>query len=166
MKKEIEVPPNFAMKHPFDNGEMDIRDEWLAGYPRTVDEVKANILAYYAMITHMDEQIGRIINALEKKGLRDNTIIIFSSDNGLAVGQHGLMGKQNLYEHSIKVPLIFEGPGIPQGISNEELVYTLDLYPTLCDLTTTETPKTVVGVSLFNTLMNQEKIERLSLIPI
>lgn len=164
VKKEIEVPPNFAMKHPFDNGEMDIRDEWLAGYPRTVDEVKANILAYYAMITHMDEQIGRIINALEEKGLRDNTIIIFSSDNGLAVGQHGLMGKQNLYEHSIKVPLIFEGPGIPQGISNEELVYTLDLYPTLCDLTTTETPKTVVGVSLFNTLMSQEKIERSSLV--
>ena len=106
----------------------------------------------------------RIINALEEKGLRDNTIIIFSSDNGLAVGQHGLMGKQNLYEHSIKVPLIFEGPGIPQGISNEELVYTLDLYPTLCDLTTTETPKTVVGVSLFNTLMSQEKIERSSLV--
>ena len=164
VKKEIEVPPNFAMKHPFDNGEMDIRDEWLAGYPRNVDEVKANILAYYAMISHMDEQIGRIINALEKKGLRDNTIIIFSSDNGLAVGQHGLMGKQNLYEHSIKVPLIFEGPGIPQGISNEELVYTLDLYPTLCDLTTTETPKTLAGVSLFNTLMSQEKIERSSLV--
>ena len=63
------------------------------------------------MITHTDHRIGLIINALKKKGVLDNTLIIFTSDNGLAVGQHGLMGKQNLYDHSIKVPLIMTGPG-------------------------------------------------------
>lgn len=145
---KITLPPNFKPAHPFDNGELDIRDEWLAGYPRTTEEVKANIIAYYAMITHMDEQIGRILQALEKKGLRENTIIVFSADNGLAIGQHGLMGKQNLYEHSIKVPLVLQGPNIPIHQQKEDLTYLIDLYPTLCDLTNTTKPKLLEGRSL------------------
>ena len=161
---KIDLPPNFATIHPFDNGELDIRDEWLAGYPRTQEEIKANIVAYYAMITHMDLQIGKIISALEEKGLRENTIIVFTSDNGLAVGQHGLMGKQNLYEHSIKVPLIFQGPGIPQGMSDPQLVYTTDLFPTLCDLTGTSKPEDLDGISLINSFKNKKGKERSSLI--
>jgi arylsulfatase A-like enzyme len=161
---KIDLPPNFAPIHPFDNGELDIRDEWLAGYPRTQEEIKANIVAYYAMITHMDLQIGKIISALEEKGLRENTIIVFTSDNGLAVGQHGLMGKQNLYEHSIKIPLIFQGPGIPQGMSDPQLVYTTDLFPTLCDLTGTSKPEDLDGISLINSFKNKKGKERSSLI--
>ena len=95
--EKIELPPNFMPEHPFDNGELDIRDELLAGFPRTEKEVKANIAAYYAMITHTDDQIGNIMNKLEEKDLTKNTIIVFAGDNGLAVGQHGLMGKQNLF---------------------------------------------------------------------
>ena len=161
---KIDLPPNFAPMHAFDNGELDILDEWLAGYPRTPDEIKANIVAYYAMITHMDEQIGKIISALDEKGLRDNTLIVFSSDNGLAVGQHGLMGKQNLYEHSIKVPLIFQGPGIPKGKTDRQLVYTTDLFPTLCDLTGTNKPGSLDGISLVNTFINSKRKERSSLV--
>jgi arylsulfatase A-like enzyme len=144
----ISLPKNFKEQHPFDNGEIDIRDEWLAGYPRTKEEVRANIAAYYAMITHLDAQIGRVMNKLEEKGLTENTIIVFAGDNGLAVGQHGLMGKQNLYEHSINVPLLFKGPGIPKGKTVNNFAYLFDIYPTLCDLTETNIPQTVEGQSL------------------
>ena len=143
---------------------MDIRDEWLAGYPRTAAEVTANIIAYYAMITHLDEQIGRILSALEEKGLRENTIIVFSSDNGIAIGQHGLMGKQNLYEHSIKVPLIFQGPGIPKNQQREALTYLTDLYPTLCALTHSTSPSLIEGISLVPLLKGADKSNRHSMI--
>nr|WP_299069424.1 sulfatase-like hydrolase/transferase [uncultured Allomuricauda sp.] len=150
----ILVPENFKKAHPFDNGELDIRDEWLAGYPRTEEEIRANIAAYYAMITHLDAQIGRVLNKLEEKGLAENTIIVFAGDNGLAVGQHGLMGKQNLYEHSINVPLLFKGPGIPKGKTTDCFAYLFDIYPTLCDLTETSIPKTVEGQSLKPVLLD------------
>lgn len=159
----ITIPKNFMPEHPFDNGEIDIRDEWLAGYPRTKPEIKVNIAAYYAMITHLDAQIGRVLNTLEEKGMMDNTIIVFSGDNGLAVGQHGLMGKQNLYEHSIRVPLIFKGPEIPQGKTNDNFAYLFDIYPTLCDMAGVNVPKTVQGQSLLPSLKNPEVKTRESL---
>lgn len=141
----LSLPPNFMPQHPFDNGEIDIRDEWLAGYPRTEAEVKANIAAYYAMITHLDEQIGRVLKTLKEKGMMENTIVVFAGDNGLAVGQHGLMGKQNLYEHSIHVPLIFKGPGIKKGVKKNNLAYLFDIYPTLCDFANVNAPSSVQG---------------------
>lgn len=156
---DISLPPNFMPEHPFDNGELDIRDEWLAGYPRTPSEILANIKAYYAMITHLDTQIGRILKVLETKGLLENTIIVFASDNGLAVGQHGLMGKQNLYEHSINVPLLFSGPGIPKGKKTDALAYLFDLYPTFYDLVSgTKPPNSVEGKSLKAAIYGNDKI--------
>lgn len=150
----IALPPNFKTKHPFDNGELDIRDEWLAGYPREKNEVKENIRAYYAMITHLDEQIGRILKKLEESGKLDETIIVFSADNGIAIGQHGLMGKQNLYEHSIKVPLIVSGPGIAKNKRSTAMNYLFDLYPTICDLAGIPIPNSVMGNSLTPILFN------------
>ena len=129
----IKLPKNFKEKHPFDNGELDIRDEWLATYPRNQEEIKANIAAYYAMISHMDYEIGRLLDTLEEKNIFKNTYIVFAGDNGLAVGQHGLMGKQNLYEHSINVPLIFTGPNIENSIK-KDLVYLFDVFPTIVEL--------------------------------
>lgn len=160
---KISLPPNFMAEHPFDNGEIDIRDEWLAGYPRTRAEVKANIAAYYAMITHLDAQIGRVLQKLEEKGLAEHTIIVYAGDNGLAVGQHGLMGKQNLYEHSINVPLIFKGPGIPAGKRTDALVYLSDLYATFCDFVGVDIPKTVEGKSLTTHITKQSPPVRESL---
>ena len=81
------------------------------------------------MIAHLDAGIGRILNALDERGMKENTIVIFAGDNGLAVGQHGLMGKQNMYEHSVRVPLIFAGPGIPEGQKTDALCYLLDIFP-------------------------------------
>lgn len=130
----LTLPPNFLPEHPFDNGELVIRDEQLAGFPRTESAVRAHLADYYAMITHLDDAVGRILDALEASGLAEQTIVVFAADHGLAIGSHGLMGKQNLYEHSAKLPLILAGPGIPQGVRSDALVYLGDLHPTLLEL--------------------------------
>jgi len=146
--EDIVLPKNFMSEHPFDNGEMRIRDEKLAPWPRTPNEIRKHIAAYYAMITHLDAQIGRLLEALRETGRLDNTIIVFSADNGLAVGRHGLLGKQNLYEHSVHVPLILSGPGIPKGRRVNGFCYLLDVYPTICELLGLAVPETVEGISL------------------
>ena len=154
---KIALPKNFMAEHPFDNGEMRIRDEKLASRPRTPKEVSRHIADYYAMITHVDAQIGRVLEALEETGQAENTIIIFSGDNGLAVGQHGLMGKQNLYEHSVHVPLIISGPGIPKGKKRDALCYLHDIYPTVCELTGVAIPHSVKSKSLVPVLRDRKK---------
>ncbi len=146
--EDIKLPENFMEEHPFDFGVRNVRDELLAPYPRTPDIIRKHIAEYYAMITHLDNELGKVINALKRTGKYENTIIVFSGDNGLALGQHGLMGKQNNYEHSIRVPLIFAGPGIPKNERRDAYVYLLDIYPTLCELIGLDIPETVEGMSL------------------
>lgn len=144
----IDLPANFMPAHPFDNGELRIRDEKLAAFPRGPNEVRRHIAAYYAMITHADAQIGRVLRVLDEAGHAENTIVVFAGDNGLAVGRHGLMGKQNLYDHSVRVPLIFSGPGIEQNARRSALAYLSDIFPTLCDLAEAPVPDSVEGTSL------------------
>jgi arylsulfatase A-like enzyme len=146
--EKIVLPKSFMPEHPFDNGDMKIRDEKLASWPRTPEEIRKHKRAYYAMITHVDAQIGRVLAALKETGQAENTIIIFSGDNGLAVGRHGLMGKQNIYEHSVHVPLIIGGPGIGKGRKRGAFCYLLDIFPTLCELTGLSIPSSVEGRSL------------------
>jgi arylsulfatase A-like enzyme len=146
--EKIALPPNFLPRHPFDNGEMSIRDELLAASPRDPAVVREHIAAYYAMITHLDAQIGRIFSALEETGLADETIVVFAGDNGLALGQHGLLGKQNLYDHSVRVPLVFAGPGFPRGRRRTTLCDLLDIYPTLFEALGLPLPASVEGLSL------------------
>ncbi|MFP4356719.1 MAG: sulfatase-like hydrolase/transferase, partial [Phycisphaerae bacterium] len=145
---QVELGPNFMPQPPCDPGTMQIRDEKLAAQPRKPDEVRQHVADYYAMITHADAAIGRVIDDLKRRGLYENTIIVFAGDNGLAVGRHGLMGKQNLYEHAVRVPLILAGPGIPAGQQRDGLCYLIDLFPTLCELLGSETPASVEGLSL------------------
>jgi arylsulfatase A-like enzyme len=146
--QKIPLPENFMPQHPFDNGEMEVRDEQLAGFPRTPEEVHRHLVEYYAMISHLDAQIGRILEALKKTGQADNTLVIFTGDNGLAVGQHGLMGKQSVYEHSVHVPLVMSGPNIPRGESRDAFCYLMDIFPTVCELTGRPIPNSVQGKSL------------------
>jgi hypothetical protein len=153
--EKIKLPANFMPQHPFDNGEMWIRDENLAGFPRSEEVVKEHIAAYYAMITHLDYHIGRVLDVLQKSGKADNTIIVFAGDNGLAVGQHGLLGKQNLYEHSIRVPLIFCGPDIAKNTRSTSLCYLQDIFPTLCELLGIQIPDSVEGKSLVPAIKDQ-----------
>lgn len=146
--ERIALPPSFMPQHPFDNGEMKVRDELLAAFPRTPEEIRRHIAAYYAMISEVDHQIGRVLDALERSGEAARTYVIFAGDNGLAVGRHGLLGKQNLYDHSIRVPLVIAGPGIPKGRRAESLCQLMDLCPTICDLAGIPAPSGIEARSL------------------
>ncbi|OHB84866.1 MAG: choline-sulfatase [Planctomycetes bacterium RBG_16_64_12] len=143
--EKIPLPPNFLPRHAFDHGNFEGRDEKLLPWPRTPKDVREDLAVYYAVISYMDEQLGRILAALEATGQADNTIVIFTSDQGLAMGSHGLRGKQNMYEHTVGAPLIFRGPGIPKGQRRDAQCYLRDLYPTVCDLAGIEIPATVQG---------------------
>ena len=142
------LPANFAGIHPFDNGEMWVRDEKLAEFPRTAEDTRRHIAEYYGMISDMDEKIGEMLDTLARTGLAEDTIIVYTADHGLAVGQHGLLGKQNLYDHSVRVPLILRGPGVPGGKQIDALSHTYDVYPTLCELAGLEIPASVDAKSL------------------
>lgn len=152
--KNISLPPNFLPKHPFDNGELNVRDEQLAPFPRTADDTIRQIKAYYATISHLDAQIGRIIQAVKDQGLWENTLIVFAGDNGLALGQHGLFGKQSVYEHSNRVPLIFAGAGVPANKEVKGYCYLSDIYSTLVNYVGFPVPPTVQGISLDKALQN------------
>jgi arylsulfatase A-like enzyme len=108
----VSLPPNALPVHPFDNGEMQVRDERLEAWPREPEAVRRHIADYYGMVAHLDDRIGSILSALEAQGLAEDTIVVYSADHGIALGQHGLMGKQSLYAHSTHVPLLMAGPGI------------------------------------------------------
>ena len=146
-RSEIPLPKNYRPLHPFDNGEQLVRDEKLAPWPRTEEVVRQHLHDYYAVMTAMDGHIGRLLESLKRQGQYENTIIVYSADHGLAMGSHGLMGKQSLYDHSMKAPLIFTGPGIPRGRS-EALAYLLDIFPTVCDLVGASVPNNLDGQSL------------------
>jgi arylsulfatase A-like enzyme len=145
---EMPVPANFLSEHPFDNGDLRTRDEKLAPWPRTREEVQRHTADYYGMITHMDAWMGKILEALEVTGRTEDTIVVYTADHGLAVGQHGLFGKQNVYEHSARVPCIVRAPGVSGGRRSYALTYTPDLHPTLCELAGVERAKTVETRSL------------------
>ncbi len=153
---KIPLPKNFLPKHPFDNGDLNVRDEQLLPTPRTPEAIKKEIALYYGMISEMDAQVGRILETLEKEGLMENTLIVFAGDNGLAVGQHGLLGKQNLYEHSIRVPMIFSGPGIPKNKKADGFVYLSDIAPTIYEYLKIPAPKTVEAKSLMPLIKDQK----------
>lgn len=153
--RKIPFPRNFRPQHPFDNGEMEVRDEKLLPWPRTQEAVRKELADYYAMITHLDHQVGRILQALDDAGKTRNTIVVFASDHGLAIGSHGLLGKQNMYDHSVRAPLVFSGPGVPKGRQSSALCYLYDLFPTLCSLTGLSVPQTVEGKDLAPLMQNR-----------
>ena len=117
----ISVPKNYLPLYPYKDdialGEKQ-RDESLCTFPRSEYGVKVNRQEYYAIITHMDAQIDRILKQLDSTGQAENTWIFFTADHGLACGHHGLMGKQNMYDHSLRVPFIVVGPGSRQDIES------------------------------------------------
>ena len=146
------LPVNFAKDHPFDHGNRGGRDEVLLPIPRVESEVKEELALYYAMITDLDAQLGRIIATLPSS---EETIIIFTADQGLALGSHGLLGKQNEYEHSICSPFIISGPGLPKNERSAALINLSDIFPTLCDLAGIPIPHTVESKSLVPLLRHQ-----------
>lgn len=160
---KIRLPANFLPEHPFDNGELNVRDEKLAPTPRPTDVILKQWHEYYAVQMAMDLHIGRVIDELKKSGQLDRTIVIFSADQGIALGSHGLLGKQNLYDPSMRSPLVIAGPGIPAGAS-DALLYLFDIYPTACDLIGAEVPKGIDGRSFADLIRGKAKTHRESLL--
>jgi arylsulfatase A-like enzyme len=154
------LPANYLPQHPFNNGELIVRDERLAPWPRTPEIVRKHLADYYASIEYLDAQVGRILDALRESGQYDNTIIAFAGDHGLAIGSHGLFGKQSLYEHSMRTPLIFAGPGIPKGKRTDAMCYLLDVFPTIGDLAGVPAPEGSEGLSLVPILNGQKTAVR------
>ncbi len=144
---EMPLPKNFLPQHPFNNGDLTTRDENLGAWPRTPEMIRAQTADYFGLVSHLDEQVGRILEALRETDVLKNTIIIYAADHGLGLGSHGLLGKQNLYEHSMKAPLFVVGPGIAPGQS-EALVYLYELFPTLLEFAGVADPAEKDGQSL------------------
>ncbi len=148
----IALPENFLPEYPYRN-EIDnpptLRDEKLAPFPRTEYAVKVHRQEYYAIITHMDEQIGRILDHLEETGEKENTYIFFTSDHGLSVGSHGLIGKQSLFDHSVRVPFMMVGPDVAKGQKVDEPIYLQDVMTTSLEIANVERPGHVQFQSLF-----------------
>lgn len=157
---EPPAPPNFLPEHPFNNGELVNRDEMLAPWPRTPEIVRKHLADYYAYIEFLDSQVGRIIDAVRASGQLENTIIVFASDHGLAIGSHGLFGKQNLYDHSMHAPLIIAGPGIPKGKRSDALCYLLDVFPTLGEMARVSAPAGSEGRGLLPVLTGRTETHR------
>ncbi|HYH64089.1 MAG TPA: sulfatase-like hydrolase/transferase [Urbifossiella sp.] len=153
----LPLPRNFLPRHPFDNGELAIRDEKLLDRPLAEPELRRELAAYYVMISHVDAQVGRVYEALARRDVLRNTIVIFASDHGLALGSHGLLGKQNLYEHSMKAPLLMTGPGIPAGGRSAAFVYLFDLFPTVAEWCGVKPPAGVDGRSLVGVVEGRQE---------
>ncbi|MBB5040353.1 sulfatase-like hydrolase/transferase [Prosthecobacter dejongeii] len=163
VEAQMPLPRNYLPVHPFDNGEMMVRDEMISPWPRSQIEIRRTWRDYYATITGLDAQIGRLMKVLQERGLMENTLILFSADQGIAIGSHGLLGKQNLYDHSAKAPLVVAGPGIPKGKS-AALVHLLDIYPTVCDLVGANQPAGIDGISFKPVILGKNKTMREALL--
>ena len=153
------LPTNYLSAHPFDMTHADVRDEVaVSGVWQRRDEasIRNEIGRQYACSENIDIQIGRVLKKLEETGELDNTYIIYTADHGMSIGRHGLTGKQNLYQHTWRVPFIVKGPGIKAGSRVEGNIYLLDVLATLCDLAGVEAPESSEGTS-FKPVLEGEK---------
>ena len=148
-------PANWLPEHPFDNGELAVRDEVLLPRPLTRAGVSREIADALACVEALDVEVGRMMAALEARGRLDDTLVLFVSDHGLALGSHGLLGKQNLYEHSTRVPAILAGPGVPAGHRDATLAYLPDLLATAGDLAGVPPPAACEAKSLSGPLRGE-----------
>lgn len=157
--KRPPLPENFLPEFPFNILSKTTygRDESLAPWPRTKEVISDQLCEYYGLITQLDEQVGRILTALENSPHADNTVVIYTADHGLAMGSHGLLGKQNVFEHSMSSPLIVRGPGVPKGKSSRAFTYIHDLYATICDFAKVTPPAQVDARSLLPLIHGQKQ---------
>ena len=148
--KQPRLPENYLPAHPFDNTHMTVRDEvavsgvWARRDERTI---RNEMGREFACSENIDIQIGRVLERLDAMGELANTYVFYTADHGMAIGRHGLQGKQNLYDHTWRVPFIAKGPGIKPDSRVIGNVYLLDILATLCVLTGIEVPETNEGIS-------------------
>lgn len=153
--KQPALQENYLPAHPFFHGHPNLRDEErVSGVWKNRDEqtIRNELGREYACVENIDIQLGKVLNKLKDMGELDNTYIIYTADHGIAIGRHGLVGKQNLYEHTWRVPFIVTGPGVKSGKRVDGNIYLLDILPTVCDLAGIEIPNTVDGKSFKSVL--------------
>lgn len=161
--KQPPLPANYLPAHPFPLGHPGLRDEvavsgvWERRDERTIRNERGR---YFACNENIDLQIGRVLAKLEAMGEMNNTYIIYTADHGIAIGRHGLQGKQNLYQHTWRVPMVVKGPGIKAGSRVEGNIYLLDVLATLCDLAGVPAPETNEGLSFKPVLLGQKTVVR------
>jgi len=145
------LPVNFRGQHGLNLGKptMTVRDENLLGWPRDEELLRDQLVEYRALVAHQDAQVGRVLAALAASGLAEDTLVVFTADHGLALGSHGLLGKQSLYEHSMRSPCVIAGPGVPAGASRDGLAYLFDLTATCLETAGVAKPAGVDGRSLW-----------------
>lgn len=161
--KQPELPPNYLEAHPFHHGHPNLRDEVaVSGVWERRDErtIRNELGREFACSENIDIQLDRVLKRLEEMGELDNTYVFYTSDHGMAIGRHGLQGKQNLYEHTWRVPFIVKGPGIEAGSRVQGNIYLLDVLPTLCDLAGIDAPHTVEGISFAPILRGKKQTSR------
>jgi arylsulfatase A-like enzyme len=157
--KQPELQDNYLPAHPFFHGHPGLRDEErVSGVWKNRDEqsIRNELGREYACDENIDIQIGKVLKKLDEMGELENTYVIYTADHGISIGRHGLTGKQNLYEHTWRVPFIVNGPGIKAGTRVEGNIYLLDVLPTLCDLAGVKIPETVNGKSFKPVLYGKE----------
>jgi arylsulfatase A-like enzyme/acetyl esterase/lipase len=156
------LPINYLPEHPFHHGQPGLRDEEkVSGVWTNRDErtIRNEIGRQFACVENIDIQIGRVLEKLESAGELENTYVVYTSDHGMAIGRHGLQGKQNLYEHTWRVPFIVTGPGIKVGRAPGNF-YLLDTLATLCELAGIEIPSTNEGISFRSVLTGERQSVR------
>lgn len=157
------LPPNYLAAHPFHHGHPGLRDEVaVSGVWERRDEqtIRNELGREFACSENIDIQIGRVLAKLDAMGELENTYIVYTADHGMAIGRHGLQGKQNLYQHTWRVPFIVKGPGIKSGSRVEGNIYLLDSLATLCDLAGITAPQTNEGISFKPVLLGEKKAIR------
>ena len=161
--KQPALPVNYLAKHPFHHGHPGLRDEVaVSGVWENRDErtIRNELGREFACSENIDIQVGKVLSKLEAMGELENTYIVYTSDHGMAIGRHGLQGKQNLYQHTWRVPFIVKGPGIKPGARATGNIYLLDTLSTICDLAGVPIPKTSEGTSFKPVLMGEQQIVR------
>ncbi|MFB9052658.1 sulfatase-like hydrolase/transferase [Formosa undariae] len=159
-EKQPQLPENYLEAHPFFHGHPDLRDEdRVSGVwkNRDVNTIRNEVGREFACSENIDTQLGKVLKKLEETGELENTYIIYTSDHGIAIGRHGLMGKQNLYEHTWRVPFIIKGPGIDAHKTKNGNIYLLDVLPSVLDLAGIEIPETVQGKSFVPVLKGEQE---------
>jgi len=153
----VEVPPDYI-------GRLDAYGQYLIGRQTpgnlTEEENLRGREAYYANVDFVDDCIGELLNGLERAGLLDNTIIIYTADHGEMAGKHGLWGKTIYYKESMRVPLLITGPGIASGhhVANH-IISLMDLFPTTCALAGLSIPEGLDGIDMSKVLSQPDTEE-------
>jgi arylsulfatase A-like enzyme len=162
---DMHNPQDFQLPETYDDWYKKGKYPWVpnwvhSGIPKNLKKAQNVMAAYNACITEMDDMVGRVVDALKENGLYENTVIIYTTDHGEHLFEHGLRGKHNMYEASVNVPFIVSYPKLfGENTINNSLVSFIDIMPTLAELVGVNTPETAQGTSLIHTLKTGEAIQ-------